>query len=109
MNNIWQSADFKSVSFKPLIVVLVSVLLLSACGGKRKATTEDGQPVVDMTRPPVMIKDISEQQVESDPNEVISFEKWRKERDEGSTEAPGETTSETPTEEELEVQEVDSN
>jgi len=67
-------------------VMLVALLvLLSACFGKGRsapATTDaDGQPVVDMTRPPVTIKGGPAVGEESDPDETVSYEKWKKEQD----------------------------
>ncbi|MEM7361360.1 MAG: hypothetical protein AAF431_19945 [Pseudomonadota bacterium] len=72
-----------------LIVIALS-LVLSACAGKRKAEQNDDRPVVDMTRPPELVRDISEQRVESNPEETISFEEWRKERDAKDAEAAAE-------------------
>lgn len=66
--------------FTTTMVIVLSVML-AACGGKRKTTEANGEPIVDMTRPPIMINDIKEQTVESDPNEVISYEKWQQQRD----------------------------
>lgn len=63
-------------------MIMVLSMMLTACGGKAKTTEANGEPIVDMTRPPVMINDIKEQTVESDPNEVISYEKWNQKRTE---------------------------
>ena len=65
--------------FTTTMIIALSVML-AACGGKRKTTDSNGEPIVDMTRPPVMINDIKEQTVESDPDEVISYEKWKQKR-----------------------------
>lgn len=65
--------------FTTTLIIALSVML-AACGGKRKTTDINGEPIVDMTRPPVMINDIKEQTVESDPDEVISYEKWKQQR-----------------------------
>jgi hypothetical protein len=67
--------------FTTTMIIALSVML-AACGGKRKTTDINGEPIVDMTRPPVMINDIKEQTVESDPDEVISYEKWKQQRGE---------------------------
>lgn len=66
--------------------LLVALLLvLSACFGKgrtdKAATEADGQPVVDMTRPPVTIKGGPAVGEESNPDETVSYEKWKKEQD----------------------------
>ncbi|MFT5136533.1 MAG: hypothetical protein ACI9XU_001948 [Arenicella sp.] len=88
-NNYWtQSMKMSSQNgfmtrkvFSTTMIIVLSVML-AACGGKRKTTDINGEPIVDMTRPPVMINDIKEQTVESDPDEVISYEKWKQKRDE---------------------------
>ncbi|MFT4629580.1 MAG: hypothetical protein ACI9WC_003033 [Arenicella sp.] len=67
--------------FTTTMIIALSVML-AACGGKRKTTDINGEPIIDMTRPPVMINDIKEQTVESDPDEVISYGKWKHKRDE---------------------------
>ena len=61
-------------------LIIALTVMLAACGGKQKTTDINGEPIVDMTRPPVMINDIKEQTVESDPDEVISYEKWKQQR-----------------------------
>lgn len=82
-------SNYKSASSGKagFIIVIALSLFLSACAGKRKADSGDGSPVVDMTRPPELVRDISEQQVESNPEETISFEEWRKEQDAKAAEA----------------------
>ena len=63
---------------------LVSILLLNltACFGKGKSAEAiaSSEPSVDMTRPPTTIKGSDASAEESNPDETISFEKWKKER-----------------------------
>lgn len=74
-----QNGSMVAKVFTTTMVIALSVML-AACGGKTKTTDDNGDPIVDMTRPPVMIYDIKEQTVESNPDDVISYEKWTQKR-----------------------------
>lgn len=62
-------------------------LMLSACAGKKAATNTDSTnsakqgTVADITRPPQMIKGEKEVVEESNPDETISYDEWRKRRE----------------------------
>jgi len=66
-------------------IVLLSMLIfnLTACFGKGKSDEEvvGSQPAIDMTRPPVTIKDSTSKEEETNPDETVSFEKWKKDRE----------------------------
>lgn len=71
---------------------LLTCLVLSACGGKKESV--DGEPVTDITRPPQTVKDAAEEvQQETNPDETISYDEWRRRRQQEAEEADG---SETP-------------
>ncbi len=65
-----------------VILMLFAGMMLSACAGKKtKAnSSESEQPVADITRPPQMVRAEQEVVEESDPDETISFDEWRKRR-----------------------------
>ena len=76
----------QNLSTRGLLVVALLAIGLTSCAGKRAAKAEtaeaakNGQPV-DMTRPPRTIGVEREVVVESDPNETISFEEWKRRQD----------------------------
>jgi len=59
--------------------------LLTACSGKKKvedaAIDNKDQVGTDITRPPELVKGKRVEPVESDPDETISFDKWRKQQE----------------------------
>lgn len=66
-----------------LIVIMVSVVL-SACGGKNKSVAKQAEEskvttTSDITRPPAVIKEVTVEE-ESNPDETISFDEWRRRR-----------------------------
>ncbi|NND00032.1 MAG: hypothetical protein HKN85_07610 [Gammaproteobacteria bacterium] len=72
-----------ATKIKYLRTALIIALLLSqaACGGKGKELTDgQEQPVADMTLPPQTIKGATSAE-ESNPDETISFEKWKKQQE----------------------------
>ncbi len=66
-------------TFSKAALILLTVFLVSACGGNKKAPVENGQPVADITRPPETIVGREEVQ-ERNPEETVSFDEWRKRR-----------------------------
>ena len=90
MTNYIASRQNKILLAKPKLLVqclgvaamLIMVLGMSACGSFGKSKQADAaEPIVDMTRPPTTIKGGAIES-ESDPDETISFEKWKNERQE---------------------------
>ena len=71
--------------FAKCILLVALAVLLSACFGKGRSeqagTDTNGQPVVDMTRPPVTIKGGPAVGEESNPDETVSYEKWKKKQE----------------------------
>lgn len=74
------SNGYNSFAMIKVLIIVITGFSLFACAGKQKTTDEDGKPIVDMTRPPIMINDIKDQQVESNPDEVISYEVWKQQQ-----------------------------
>ena len=74
------------MKLKTVHLILALLLIsssLSACGGKR-AKAEQGVAVDssgDITRPPSVVKEVVEQEVERDGSETISYEEWLRKRD----------------------------
>ncbi|MBT8114745.1 MAG: hypothetical protein KJP04_05170 [Arenicella sp.] len=67
----------------PLITLigLLCLFHLSACGKNQavaESEAEKSVPVADITRPPEFVVDKSGEQEEQDPDETISFDKWKK-------------------------------
>ena len=64
------------------IAALLVVLLIAGCAGKRAAkadqNSEQKTTSTDMTRPPTTIGDDRKIVVESNPDETISFEEWKR-------------------------------
>ncbi len=64
------------------VIIAVCIFSISACAGKNKAKeTAGAEPTIDMTRPPVTIKGVSATEDESNPDETVSYEKWKKDRE----------------------------
>ena len=69
----------------PLISLLslLCLLSLSACAKKASIAEADAAtavPATDITRPPKLVVDKSKQADEQDPEQTISYDKWRKEQ-----------------------------
>lgn len=68
----------KSVTF--VLASLFLAVALSGCAtGKRsaeKSAAEASTP--DITRPPTLVVDKSDEPAESNPEETVSFDKWKK-------------------------------
>lgn len=70
---------FKQVT--QYLVVLTSCCLIAACSNKNDVVVVG--PVVDITRPPVMVKDTPKPEAEApNPDEAISYDEWRKQQEE---------------------------
>lgn len=72
-----------------LTIAIFCITSISACStigklGSKKAKANE-TPTVDITRPPVMIVNTKDDAVERDPDETVSYDKWKKE-----TQAPDE-------------------
>ena len=72
-----------------ITIAIFCVASLSACStigklGSKKAKADD-TPTVDITRPPVILVNTKDDAIERDPDETVSYDKWKKE-----TEAPDE-------------------
>ena len=65
---------------------LASILALTACGKKATVAESDAQkaegsaPVADITRPPKLVVDKTDEETELNPDETISFDKWKKQQ-----------------------------
>lgn len=71
----------KNTIMKSLILILLCIAT-SACGGSKKSP--DTTNVVkgsDITRPPVVVKNNRAIEAEKDPEETISFDEWKRQRD----------------------------
>jgi len=63
-----------------IILILFASASLSACAG-RSAEPVSSESVEDITRPPQMVKAEQREVIEeSDPEETISFDEWRRQR-----------------------------
>ena len=69
-------------SLPKLTVLILLAGLMTACGPKRVAPEE---AVVantkDITRPPSVTKDRAPSETESNPDETISYDEWRRRRE----------------------------
>jgi len=65
-----------------ITLVVLAVTLLTACAGKKTTTeaAETKDAVADITRPPQTVKREREVVEETNPDETISFDEWRKRR-----------------------------
>lgn len=70
---------FKNIAMPALLLTLI--LSLAACGGNKKSKMADGSVPEDMTRPPVVITGAERGEAESNPDETVSFEKWKGDRE----------------------------
>lgn len=67
-------------SFK-LIGAALLCFTMTACAGSKKVA-EPTEPVADITRPPQMVSNDPQVAVEeSNPDETISYDEWRKRRE----------------------------
>jgi len=64
-------------------MLTVFISLLSACGvvGKKSAPVDQGP---DITVPPVLIDETRVQRTESNPDEIVSYDDWQKDRQEAA-------------------------
>lgn len=61
----------------------LTCLVLSACGGNKKPAAEaEIANTSDITRPPAVVKGRLPVEAESDPDETISYDEWKRKRDE---------------------------
>lgn len=69
-------------SFSKLLLCLLVAAFLSACGAKKlapeEATTANTK---DITRPPTVVKTQAPVESESNPDETISYDEWRRRRE----------------------------
>jgi len=65
-----------------ITLAVLAVTLLTACAGKKTTTeaTQTKETVADITRPPQTVKREREVVEETNPDETISFDEWRKRR-----------------------------
>lgn len=64
----------------------LTCLILSACGGNKKPAADvEIANASDITRPPAVVKDRLPVEAESDPDETISYDEWKRKRDEEAT------------------------
>ena len=76
-----------TIKMTRVAVLVFTCLMFSACGGKKETISEE--PVTDITRPPQTVKDAAKPaQEETNPDETISYDEWRRRRE---REAKGET------------------
>ena len=69
-------------SFSKILVCVAVAVSVSACGSKKVAPTEAAiANSNDITRPPKIIKEQQPVETESNPNETISYDEWRRRRD----------------------------
>lgn len=76
----------KLKNFYLIIGLIVISSSLSACGGKRAKSEEPVAEVRgdDITRPPTVVKEVVEQEVERDAGDTISYEEWLRKREASS-------------------------
>lgn len=70
---------------KRALVCSLAITLVLGCSGtrnKNKDAVTAAKPNVDITRPPVIIGAERDVVVESNPNETISFEEWKRQQTE---------------------------
>lgn len=73
--------------FSSLIVVAISALLLSSCAGKKNVVQENDvekqQTAVagDVTTPPNSLENSVEAIEESNPDETVSYEQWKRKQE----------------------------
>lgn len=69
-------------SISKLALLLFLSISISACGGKKKAASQvDDVNVADITRPPVVEKDVAPEEADVSDGETVSFDEWRKRRE----------------------------
>ena len=69
---------------------LFCIAVLSGCGGGKRGATKAAEEAAnkpDITRPPVLVVDKSDEVVESNPDETVSFDKWQTEEEKKAAEA----------------------
>ena len=71
---------------KSFIITLVSLFCLATlagcASGKRSAEKAEAEArAPDITRPPELVVDTSDEPAESNPDETVSFDKWKKRTD----------------------------
>lgn len=92
--------------YKP-IPIFLAALLIAACGGKAAKQTADAEAksTEDITRPPVFVKEVDKPAVESNPDETISYDEWRKRREDEQRQADESTDAPVELEEPEEPEE----
>ncbi|MFT6406735.1 MAG: hypothetical protein ACJAQ6_000145 [Arenicella sp.] len=69
-------------SISKLALLLIVSFSISACGGNKKAASQSTViDTGDITRPPVVEKDINTADTTSPEGETVSFDEWRKRRE----------------------------
>lgn len=78
-------------SLKILVILLAATQIAACAGGAKKAAGADSDKAssadpqktapTDMTRPPVTIGTQNRVVVESNPDETISFDEWKKQQE----------------------------
>jgi len=69
-------------SISKLALLLFVSFSISACGGNKKVAAEGSNAQTDdITRPPVVEKDVITADTTSPEGETVSFDEWRKRRD----------------------------
>jgi len=65
-----------------LILVIALTGLVTACGGKKPAPVDvDVANTKDITRPPSITLNRAPQETETNPDETISYDEWRRRRE----------------------------
>ena len=68
------------------LLCLAGIMALSACGKKATVAESEaekvqgGEAVVDITRPPKLVIEKTDEETELNPEETVSFDKWQKQQ-----------------------------
>ncbi len=73
----WISKELFESACRPitLVITIMGIMTLSACGGSSKVASKEDGP--DITRPPVLIGEQRIEEVQTAPDEIISYEEWQ--------------------------------
>lgn len=71
-----------TIKINNILKVSLICLALSACGGNKKPeAVVEAVNADDITRPPSVVKNRKPAESESNPEETISYEEWKRKRD----------------------------
>lgn len=79
-----------------IVPLLLAILLIAACGSKAAKQPSEAKTTGDITRPPSFVKQTNEPEAESNPDETVSYDEWRKRREDAAKQV--EPSAESPVE-----------